>query len=185
MKFSWPPSEQKGWQIQTIKQKEKTFFLPLQKHSDLLLALRVLSKGQKNLEIPVGQQKSFTLQIQPEEWLMLPFPIEQHAIGPVWDSLVFDSENIQLELAYHPWASRVFRMRALLNEDEEMLFAYRINKNGQTILYFPFEGRELKLAEDAYLIPPTHLINEKSIHLVSLNTSIPTKKMSESRYFSL
>jgi hypothetical protein len=187
MRFTWPPSEANGWDIQTHKQKEKKpFYLPLQNQDFLLLAVRIVTDTSANvLEIPMESNKSFLLEIKTNEWTMLPLPIEQHAIGPVWETIEVPLEYCQIQLGYYPWTTRHFRMRALLDSEGKMLFAYRINKKGQTVSYLPPKDHTMTLPEDTYIIPPTHLINEKSILLVSAQSKIEVKKLPESRYFTL
>jgi len=189
MRFTWPPSEQSGWDIRIFHQTEKdkkTFFLPLQNEGHLLLAVRILAKETiDSLEIPIAYKKYFSVEIKMNEWTMLPFPIEQHAIGPVWETLELPTEEYTVELGYFPWTTRHFRMRALVDSEGEMLFAYRINKKGQTNIYLAPKDHLMTLPEDAYIIPPTHLINDKSILLVSSQSKIQVKKIPESRYFVL
>jgi hypothetical protein len=189
MRFTWPPSEEKGWEIQSFHQTEKnkkTFFLPLQKQDHLLLAIRINAKESTiHIEIPVAEKKWFALTVSPNEWTMLPFPIEQHAIGAVWDHLELSIEECTIELGYYMWATRNFRMRAMVDSEKKVLFAYRINKKGNTDTYFPPKDHIMTLPEDTYIVPPTCQINEKSILLVSSQSNIDAKKTPESRYFSL
>ncbi len=189
MRFTWPPSEEKGWEIETFQQTEKnkkTFFLPLQKQDHLLLAIRIKAKEPTvHLEIPVAEKHCFTQTLQTNEWAMLPFPIEQHAIGAIWEKFEISVDECMVELGYYPWTTRNFRMRAMVDFEKKVLFAYRINKKGYTDSYFPPKDHIMTLPEDTYIVPPTSLINEKSILLVSSKSTIEAKKTPESRYFSL
>jgi len=183
MKIPWPPSEQTGWLIETYKEKTTRFFFPPQKHNHPLFAFRI--NHMTEVTVSACTQTKFIIKANVNEWTMFPYLIEAHAIGPVWESMEIGLSNGTVELAYYPWQSRMFRMRVLTDEDENMVIAYRVNKNGQTIASTSYQNKPLVLAEDAYVIPPTDLINEKSIILVSSQTTIPTKKMPESRYFNL
>ncbi len=189
MRFTWPPSEEKGWEIETFQQRQKdkkTFFLPLQKQDHLLLAIRIKAKEPTILvEIPVAEKKCFALSLQTDEWTMLPFPIEQHALGAVWEKFELSVDDYTIELCYYPWTTRNFRMRAMVDSEKKLLFAYRINKKGNTDTYFPPKDHIMTLPEDTYIVPPTRQINEKSILLVSSQSTIDAKKTPESRYFSL
>jgi hypothetical protein len=188
MRFTWPPSEQSGWDIQTYhqKQKEKPFFLPLQKQDQLLLAIRITAnKSTIPIEIPLVKQKGFTINSMTGEWSMLPFPIEQHAIGCVWETMEVPVDDCVIDLAYFPWTTRNFRMRALVDTEGKMLFAYRINKKGLTDIYMPPKDHVMTLPEDTYIVPPTSLINNKSILLVSSQSKLEVKKIPESRYFCI
>jgi len=189
MRFTWPPSSQNGWDIQSFSQEKKennTFFLPLQKSSHMLLAIQIrTSESRVSLEIPVGNTKSFLIEIPSNEWTFLPYPIEQHAIGAVWESLDISLDTYILDLAYFPWTARQFRMRALVDSEGSVLFAYRVSKKGATVAYFPPKDHTMTLPEDAYIIHPTYLLNDKSILLVSAQSKIEVKKIPECRYFSL
>ncbi len=189
MRFTWPPSEEKGWEIQSFHQTEKnkkTFFFPLQKQDHLLLAIRINAKEPIiHIEIPVAEKKYLALTATSNEWTMLPFPIEQHAIGAIWERFELSVDEYTIELGYYPWTTRNFRMRAMVDFEKKVLFAYRINKKGYTDSYFPPKDHIMTLPEDTYIIPPTCEINEKSIMLVSSRSTIDSKKTPESRYFSL
>lgn len=189
MRFTWPPSEETGWDIQIYHQTQKdkkTFFFPLQKQDHLLLAIRIEAKESTiQIEIPVAEKKYLPLTAISNEWMMLPFPIEQHAIGAVWEKLELSVEECRLQLAYYPWTTRNFRMRAMVDSEGNLLFAYRINKKGRTDSYMPPKDHIMTLPEDTYIVPPTNKINEKSIYLVSSQTKIHAKKIPESRYISL
>lgn len=195
MRFPLPPSEEESWILQTYtvktqhtQEKDQTFFLPLQKQDHLLLALRIRPEKDCesiHLEIPVSESKFFNLQIEPDTWTQLPYPIEQHAIGPVWDRICISLEEYTIELAYFPWTTRHFRMRALVDTEGEMILAYRINKKGQTVLYLPPKDHTMTLPEDTYVIPPTSQINSKSIVLFSAHSHLRVKKVPESRYFNI
>lgn len=191
MKFPWPPSEEENWVLQThkvTKQKEKNFFLPLQKQDHLLLAVRIRTSEPNtrfDIEIPVGEAYAFRFQAKSQTWTTLPYPIEQHAIGSVWQSIEVPLDDYTIELAYFPWHSRHFRMRALVNTEGHMVFAYRINKKGQTVLYTPPKDHLMTLPEDTYIIPPTDQINTKSILLLPSQSHLLVKKTPESRYFNI
>lgn len=199
MKFPWPPSEDSGFEIvgplrpekphETTPQKktkENTFFLPVQKQDTLLLAVRIKTNDLSSitLTIPVGGQKAFHLTCKHDEWTMLPYPIESHAIGAVWTTFEMEGEGIySIDLGYYPWKTRSFRMRCLINDEREILLAYRINKNGQTICYLPPVTSSWKLPEDSYFVPKTSNINQESILLLSAQSEQRIKKVPESRYF--
>lgn len=184
MKFTWPPSEQNGWDIQTEKQKEKNFFFPMSPQNHLLMALRIHSETSiDSIEIVLSNDKRIFLPVLLDSWVKLPYPIEFHATTAFWMYLSIPAIDATIDLAYFPWKSRVFRMRGLLDADSNLIAAYRINKNGKTIAYFPPKDDIMKLPEDTYMIPPTDLINSRSILLVSSQTSVPIKKLGEGRYF--
>lgn len=189
MRFPWPPSEEESWILQTYKnQKQKTFFLPLQKQDQLLLGVRIQMPEVADIldmEIPVGNMKAFKIQVRPNVWTTLPYPIEQHAIGTVWEQFDISASEYTIELAYFPWNTRNFRMRALVDKEGEMILAYRISKKGQTILYMPPKDHIMTLPEDTYILPRTDEMNTKSITLYSAQAHLPVKKNPESRYFNL
>lgn len=188
MRFQWPPSEEHAWTIQTIKKpkNQKNFFFPLQKHNHLLLGVRIQDISQPvTLFFPISEGKCFQLELKPEEWAMLPYPIESHAVDTVWQPLELNLENYTLDFAYYPWENRQFRMRALVDSEGHMVLAYRINKNGQTVTYLSPKDHTMLLPEDTYIIPPTNQINQKSIHLVSSQSRLQVKKAPEGRYFLL
>ena len=189
MKFLWPPTEETNWTLHTYKTQTKLpFFFPLQKHGTLLLAFRVDSpEPSVHLEIPVAGSHAFAMDISSNTWTMFPYPIEEHAIGAVWSELKFPSEALltAVHLGYVPWSSRTFRMRAFLNGMDEIILAYRYNKNGQVVAYLPPFDTEWRLPEDTYLIPKTTEINSKSILLVSAKSTTFTKRAPENRYFAV
>lgn len=198
MKILWPPSEENGWSIQSYQQKSRkqettrnqetktTFFFPLQNLHSVLLALRVNSEsGKVSVEIPVAGRKGFSVDISGNQWTMIPYPIEQHAIGPIWSELHFSGQVESIELGYVNWNSRTFRMRGLLTEDGDIFLAYRYNKNGQVVAYLPPFDTLWTLPEDTYMIPLTRQINEKSIVLVPARSDVRVKKTAENRYFPI
>jgi hypothetical protein len=186
MKFPWPPSEQDGWRIETqTKTKETLFLFPMMPQTNLLLAFRLISQEPvENLEVVLANEQAFLVPVSQGVWTQFPYPIEFHAIGPFWKGFNISAENYQLDLAYFPWKTRSFRMRALIDNTGTLIAAYRINKNGQTVSYHPPKNDLMRLPEDTYAIPPTGLIQEKSILLLSAGTHIPIKKTPEGRYFS-
>lgn len=186
MRFQWPPSEEHGWRFETVKQtKNKTkIFFPIQKHNYILLGVRILDLAKPTqLVLSIAEGKEFSVKLNPGEWSMFPYPIESHAIDSVWQSLEVDLDTCLLELAYYHWENRQFRMRALVDSQGAMLLAYRINKNGQTVTYLSPKDHIMTLPEDTYVIPPTSLLNEKSILLQSSQTTLSVKKTPEGRYF--
>jgi hypothetical protein len=186
MRFHWPPSENHTWRFETVNQtKNQTkIFFPLQKHNFILLGVRIQGTHQPaTLTLPVAENKAFQISVEPDVWTMLPYPIECHAIETIWQVIEIDTHDFTMELAYYHWESRQFRMRALVDVEGTMILAYRINKKGQTVAYLPPKDHIMTLPEDAYIIPPTSLINEKSILLQSSQTTLPVKKVPEGRYF--
>lgn len=186
MRFPWPPSEEKGWTFETVKQSKKqtNIFFPIQKHKSILLGVRIREAVQPTqLTLLISEGKAFKIPLQPEIWTMFPYPIESHATESVWQGIELDVPESTLELAYYHWENRQFRMRALIDSDGAMLLAYRINKNGQTVTYLSPKDHTMTLPEDTYVIPPTSLLNEKSIVLHSAQSKLPVKKAPEGRYF--
>ena len=183
MRFTWPPSEQNGWTLQTSKSNEKEFFLPMMPQNHLLLAFRIqCEEPLENLEAILINEKAFLIPTEKASWIQFPYPIEFHALGSFWRNLRIPSSNYSIELAYYPWKTRIYRMRAFIDSEGTLLAAYRINKNGQTVPYFPPKNDTMRLPEDTYMFPPTAEINTKSILLVPSQTSIYIKKLTEGRY---
>ena len=153
---------------------------------NLLLALRVHTQELfETLEIHLINNKVFSVQAEPNSWIQLPYPIEFHAIGAFWKNLRIPCKEYSVEFAYFPWKTRHFRMRALVNSEGTLVAAYRVNKNGQIISYFPPKDDTMSLPEDTYIVPPTAEINSKSILLISAQSKILIKKAPEGRYFSV
>lgn len=173
-------------ETQKNKKKETEFFLPIHSQELLLLAIRIRSvEPVEVLQLPLPGGRAFQLSVTPNTWIKLPYPIEHHATGSVWQPFLLKSSDYEIDLAYYPWKSRMFRMRALIDNEGTLIAGYRINKNGQTVGYFPPKNDTMKLPEDTYVVPPTNKINEKSIILVSAQTSIAIKKWPEVGIFHI
>lgn len=178
MKFSWPPDETKNWVIDSIKFTNNTYFFstfPKSKHI-LLLGYRIVETTTPNLELITPNNKRFLLNTEINKWHMFPWPLEIHVIGTVWSHLESSTKNIKVELAYYPHALRQFYMRALLNKDDEMVYAYRYNKNGHLMCFSPFKTEIMSLPEETLTIPLTEDLSKKGIHLLASKSSLKTKK---------
>lgn len=178
MKFCWPPDETKNWILESVKlTQSKYFFSTFPKSSHiLLLGYRIVENTTPNLRLVTLNKQEFILPNESNTWHMFPWPLEIHAIGTVWSHLESVNENHTIELAYYPIALRQFYMRALLNEEGEMVFAYRYNKNGKLIWFSPYKTEIMSLPEETLTFPPTTQVNAKGIHLLASKSLLKTKK---------
>ena len=178
MKFSWPPEEEKSWILETIQIKNnKYYFSNFPKPTHIfLLAYRISQTTTPSLDLVAIDNKRFPLKTEFNSWQFFPWPVEIHTIGTVWSHIESLTENLTLELAYFPNSLREFYMRVLLNSNDEMVFAYRYNKNGKLMWFAAYNDEGIKLPEEALSFPPTGLINQKGIHLLARNSSLKTKK---------
>ncbi len=178
MKISWPPREGSEWIIESATfQKKKYFFHNFPKPLDLLLlAYRIKTEQTPNLKLVSENILTYELEFKANTWNYFPWPIEQHTIGIIWSHLESDQENLEIEFAFYPYSLRQYYMRALLNDENEMIRGYRYNKNGQLMNFIPYKTEIMTLPEDTYMIPKTIQIKEKGIHLLGAKTKIQIKK---------
>lgn len=190
MKITWPPSEQSGWSIeQNILQKEKNkIFFPFFRHDTVLLAILIITEKdiQTNVKAKAHLRSNnyLSFKIQTNQWTYLPYPVESHAADTFWShiELPSDLEIKSYEWGFFSWNERLFRMRALITENNQLIAAYRINKKGQVISFIPIKDEEFTFTEDALLLPQVKQINSQSILLQSARTKIETKKPKENTW---
>jgi len=180
MKISWPPTEETRWRITSLHTQKKRFFLPVLPLEQAYFAIRCLTEEPIQLELNTRNSKSFLFEAKPNEWTLLPYPIESHTLEVFWDSIEVSSE-CSLELASFQWNLRQYRMRVLLNEEGYMISAYKYNKNGHLMSMLPYEGEPFTASEDGYILHPNWL--KTSAELFPLGRVFSTKKWPEDRYF--
>jgi hypothetical protein len=181
MKIPWPPEEEVGWRITSLKTHKQQLFFPVLPLEQAYFAIRLLADKPLDLELKTQTTKSFVFQAQPNKWTLLPYVIESHTLGEFWESLHVPV-NCSIELASFHWNLRQYRMRVLLNEEGYMICAYKYNKNGQLMSMLPYENKPYyKTTEDGYILRPRQL--KSSVEFFSLGWEFVTKKLPEGRYF--
>jgi hypothetical protein len=180
MKISWPPEEETGWRITSLKSQTHHFYLPVLPLEQAYFAIRFRAEQPIKAELKTVTPKSFFFEAKPDEWTLLPYAIESHTLGVFWDTLEVSTE-CSVELASFQWNLRQYRMRVLLNEDGYMICAYKYNKNGQLMSMLPYEEKPFNATEDGYILRPRQL--KSSAELFGSGRVFSTKKLPEGRYF--
>ena len=172
MKVSWPPTEETGWQITSLQTNKTRIFFPVLPLEQAYFAIRFLTKEPVQLELKTLTSKGLLFEAQPNEWTLFPYCIESHTLGVFWDTLHV-SMDCSVEIASFQWNLRQYRMRVLVNEDGEMVYAYKYNKNGHLISLLPYEGKPYTATEDGYILRTKEL--KSSAELFSQGKVFRTK----------
>lgn len=180
MKIPWPPEEESGWRITSLKTQKQQLFFPVLPLEQAFFAVRLRTEKPQDLELKTQTTKSFIFEANPNEWTMLPYVIESHTLGEFWNYLHVPID-CTVELASFHWNLRQYRMRVLLSEEGYMICAYKYNKNGQLMSMLSYEDKPYRASEDGYILRPRQL--KSSAELFALGKTFSTKKLPESRYF--
>jgi len=180
MKVPWPPTEETGWRITSLKTHKQQLFFPVLPLEQAYFAIRFLVEKPLTLELKTQTTKAFVFQANPHEWTMFPYLIESHTLGEFWETIEVPID-CTVEIASFQWNLRQYRMRVLLNEEGYMICAYKYNKNGKLMSMLSYEEQPYRASEDGYILRPRQL--KASAELFSLGKTFSTKKFPESRYF--